>query len=148
MQKVDEDKDQLEFTMEDVLNGTAVEAISKSKAEKLKKAIQNDNFQELLQVLKFFRKRLSFADRDNLICAQVRQLDLLPDIVCILKKFQFVNDDNRPIFEEASWAMANFCSGTPQNIDALLHHEFFEVAVDIFEQSTEVELFQNVNCVY
>ena len=145
MQKVDDEKrDQLDFTMEDVINGTALEAIVKSKAEKLKNAIQNDDFPTLLQNLKFFRKRLSLAREEKVICAQFRQLDLIQDIVHILRKYKFINDHTRAVFEEASWAMANFCSGSAESIEFLIHHDFFDIAIEIFEKTTELELFQNV----
>lgn len=146
IQKLDEEKSegQIDFTIEDVMNGTAFEAINKSKAEKLKIAIQEDNFVELLKMIRYFRKRLSFVKEDNLLCSQVRQLEVIPELVCILKKFQLVNDENRKIFEEASWTMANYCSGSPQSVELLTNQEFYDVAVEIFEKTTEIEVFQNV----
>lgn len=146
MQKLDNDRidENPGFTMEDVVNGTAFEAICRSKTEKLKKAIQNDKFAEILQIVTFFRRRLSLVKEDNLICSQVRQLDIIPEFISILKKYEHINDDTRKIFEEASWAMANFCSGSAHNIEFLVHHDFFEVVMAIFEHTTELELFQNV----
>lgn len=151
MQKLDPERSQptqLEFTMEDLLQGTAYEAIVKNKAEKLKKAMESNNFSELLDLIRFFRRRLSLSKEDILVTSQMRQYDLITDFVDILKKHMQIDDSNRKIFEEASWAMANYCTGGEHAIESLMQYEFFDVAIDIFHRTNELELFQNVESIH
>lgn len=133
-----------EFTMDDIVNGVAGEAIMKAKATKLKQAMETDKFSEILEIVTFFRRRLTLAKDDVLTSSQLRQFDIITDFVDILKKFRLINDSNRKIFEEVAWGMANYCSGGEHSIAHIIQYEFFEVALDIFENTSELELFQNV----
>jgi hypothetical protein len=134
-----------EFTLDDIVNGVAGEAIMRNKAEKLKLAMETNKFSEILEIVIFFRRRLTLAKEDVVTSSQLREFDIITDFVDILRKFRLINDGNRKIFEEVAWAMANYCSGGEHSIINLMQYDFFDIVLDIFENTCELELFQNVN---
>lgn len=118
---------------------------------KMMRAVRETDVQTILEVVVYFRKRLRLATSENLIYSEFRQLDLLRYFVELLSSFKTAKPEARPIFEELTWAFANYTIGTEYDISFLEQYGFRDIIFTIFDETDDLILFENVtrnNIVY
>ena len=99
----------------------------------------------LLESITYFRKRLKLAVSVPLVVDQFRQLDLLQVFIDIVTWYKRCTPENRPIIEEALWALINYCCSNEQAVLELEPLGFFHLVLRVIEETDEPVIYENVD---